>query len=327
VLRITHLSDRLYGDGRPAAVPGARAAPVRRIARDGATFDVFELEPAATLRVEVVGDDDRYGTGGAVPGEDVCLGSRTPALAIGVGAFGSSSVECRDRYGELMSVAGATVYQPADTTNAADYLVSPGPLPADVRVLYGLLCEGRFAHLARFEPAQPGATVGLGALLACCREVCDSPEAGVAVVAEASGLVGASLCRSPVAERPREGFFAHPGVRSRLTFTAEPAFSRALVLVAAVVCATGTDAATRQLRPVAPGLLGHAHGAAFGFRSLRKGRIDLHETVSALFEDGPLLGVLHLLNDDRGASGAGESQFIRGACWAAPIEGGWNGPS
>jgi hypothetical protein len=41
--------------------------------------------------------------------------------------------------------------------------------------------------------------------------------------------------------------------------------------------------------------------------------------VTSLFEHEQLLGVLHLLHDDRGSAGAGESEFIRGACWAAPI--------
>jgi hypothetical protein len=78
-----------------------------------------------------------------------------------------------------------------------------------------------------------------------------------------------------------------------------------------------------QLRPLGAGLLGHAHAAVFGFRLLKKGLLDLKTTVTALFEEEPLLGVLHLLHDDRGDSGAGESRFIRGACWAAPIDGEW----
>ncbi len=323
VLRIANLADLLSGQERPPASAATAAAPHQRLERDEATFDVFDLDPSATLRAEGVGDDDRYAASRAAAGQDVCLGSRTPAIVVGVGAFGASFADCRDRFGELISVAGATAYQPADGTDAADYLVSPGPLPSDVRLLYGLLCEGRFAHLLRFEPARPGATVGLGTILACCREVSGGSRAGVVILAEACGLIGASLCHSPAADAAPEGFFAHPGVRARLTFTAEPAFPRALVLAGALVCAVGPEEACRQLRPIAPGLLGHAHAAAFGFRSLRKGRLDLQETVSALFQEGPLLGVLHLLSDDRGASGAGESRFIRGACWTAPIEGSW----
>jgi hypothetical protein len=41
--------------------------------------------------------------------------------------------------------------------------------------------------------------------------------------------------------------------------------------------------------------------------------------VRTLFEGGGLQGVLHLLRDDREIAGAGESEFLRGACWVAPI--------
>ena len=47
--------------------------------------------------------------------------------------------------------------------------------------------------------------------------------------------------------------------------------------------------------------------------------IDLDETVTGLFEPDQLLGVLHLLNDDRGVAGGGESQFVAGACWIGQI--------
>ena len=126
------------------------------------------------------------------------------------------------------------------------------------------------------------------------------------------------------------GFFVHPGVRTRLTFTAERAFTRSVALAAGVVTGRprtdhrtsvdglGTDV-TDQLRPIGPDSVGHVHAAAFRFRPIRKGPIDLRETVSGLFEPDQLLGVLHLLHDDRGISGAGESEFVRGACWIAPI--------
>jgi hypothetical protein len=32
-----------------------------------------------------------------------------------------------------------------------------------------------------------------------------------------------------------------------------------------------------------------------------------------------VLGLLHLVNDWREASGAGESLFLRGACWCSPL--------
>jgi hypothetical protein len=45
----------------------------------------------------------------------------------------------------------------------------------------------------------------------------------------------------------------------------------------------------------------------------------LKATVNTLFDTTSLQGVLHLLTDDRAIEGAGESEFVRGACWIAPI--------
>ena len=109
-------------------------------------------------------------------------------------------------------------------------------------------------------------------------------------------------------------------MRARLAFTAEPAFTRGVTLAAGVVTAAADAAeADGEIRPLGAGCAGHLHAAAFPFRAIKKGRIDLGETVSALFEADAPLGVLHLLHDDRAAAGAGESEFVRGACWLGPL--------
>jgi hypothetical protein len=64
---------------------------------------------------------------------------------------------------------------------------------------------------------------------------------------------------------------------------------------------------------------GHFHAAAFSYHPLQNGKIDLKTTVRKLFERETVEDVLHLLSDDRVIAGAGESEFIRGACWIGPI--------
>src|SRR5205814_7152821 len=67
-------------------------------------------------------------------------------------------------------------------------------------------------------------------LASACLTVCDAASIGLVIVAETAGVIGASLRRSPV-EVPAGGdFFAHPAVRTRLTFTAERAFMRTVTL-------------------------------------------------------------------------------------------------
>jgi hypothetical protein len=76
------------------------------------------------------------------------------------------------------------------------------------------------------------------------------------------------------------------------------------------------------MKPLVRGreLVGHFHAAALPYRPLRKGRVALGESVRSVFDTENVLGVLHLLNDWRDASGTGESRFLRGGCWFAPLQ-------
>jgi anti-anti-sigma factor len=321
VLRITHLDTYLIGPAAEAAAPvRPRERPARRVEYDDLAIDAFDLDTQATLTCRAIGTTAPLEKSAFDEQSSASLGPTPPALLVGVGAFGASFADCRSRFGELLSVGGATAYQPGDGTNVADYLVAAGGAAADIRVLYGLACEGGFSHLLRFETTQPGAAVGVSRLIAACFDVTGADSLGMVVTAEASGLIGAALRRSPTERLESEGFFAHPGVRARLTFTAEAAFPRSVALTAGVVTRTETSrlAYAEQLRAIGPTCSGHLP-AAFRFRPIRKGPITLNGTVTGLFEPDQLLGVMHLLYDDRAIAGAGESELVRGACWVGPI--------
>jgi anti-anti-sigma factor len=332
VLQVTKLLAVLTGGDAPAAPSASQPAEAAVIERDGVRFEVFTADPAPPATVTVIG----HGGDPLTSGLESCtsLGGRTPLFALGVGAFGSGFADCRLRFGELLSVAGVTAYQPADGTNVADYLSSTGPLAADVQLWHGLTCDGRFPRLARFEAVTAGSTVGLSSLLDGCLSIAEAGTIGVVGLAESAGLVGAALRRSPARPGAPADLFAFPDVRTHLSFTAERAFPRSLTLFAGIVArdggglpATGDGPGGSlgrrlrpQLRPLGPGgCYGHLHAAAFPFRPLRRGRVDLAHAVHDLFETQPLLGVLHLLADDRGPGGAGQSEFIRGACWIGAI--------
>ena len=323
VLDITRLSSLLIKEPGDLTIRPTRGG--RFLERAGATFQVVDLDSTATLTCRAVGSDEPLATGAFR--EDHCrsLGSLAPLFAVGVGAFGASFADCRARFGEMVSVAGATAYQPADGTNVPDYLVASGPLSADVRVLYCLTCEGQWSRLARFEAARPEEPIGLSRLLESGLEISESSAIGVVVVAETAGLIGAALRRSPALGDAEADFFAHPGIRSRLGFTAERAFVRTVAVLAGVVIRPD-GGPIPQLRPLGlgtSGLRGHVHAVAFSFRPLGDGLVDFKETVGGLFEAEHPQGVLHLLADDRGAAGVGESELFRGACWLGPIR--WEG--
>jgi hypothetical protein len=106
-----------------------------------------------------------------------------------------------------------------------------------------------------------------------------------------------------------------------LSFTAERAYRNTTALVVGVATRGEAGALAPLLRPLGrgPQPVGHFHAAVFSHRTLPIGEIDLKGAVAALFEGQHFQGVLHLLADYRAPAGLGESEFVRGACWAAPL--------
>jgi len=179
--------------------------------------------------------------------------------------------------------------------------------------------------LLRFEAASGAAPIVLSKLLETCLEFAEAQQVGVVVIAESAGLVGAALRRSPVTAPAGGDVFTFPAVREWLSFTAEPTFTKSVVVLAGVVARGQWDELKGWVRPlgtsasVGSSLSAHLHAAAFSYRPVPKGKIELKESVQALFEGQSLEGILHLLCDDRNETSSRESEFVRGACWIAPI--------
>ncbi len=321
VLELAGLQVLLGTDAGAAAAAAERVAATASLQRGSASFEVFELAAAGTLRCRVVGDP------GLLDGcrftAEHCRKLKFPpsSFAVGLGAFGENFSECQTRFGEFLVAGGAAAYLPTDGTNVPDYLVSAGALLPELNVLYAIVCEGDFARLARFEIPAGAQPVGLHDIAGAALDIAQADLAGVVMVAESAGLMGAALRRSPASVATPAAPFEHPHIRDWLSFTPERAHARGLALVVGVVAGADHGGLTPLLRPLAgaPWPAGHFHAAAFSFRPLQKGRIEARATVAALFEAETLHGVLHLLNDDRQIVGSGESEFVRGACWVAPI--------
>jgi hypothetical protein len=244
-------------------------------------------------------------------------------LALGLGALGSSFSDCHDRFGEFLGAAGALACLPADGGNAPDYSVAAGAFLPEVKMLYGLACTGPFAYLARFEIKPEVRSISLTDIVDGALEVSRSNRIGMVLIAETLGLVGASLRRSPVAGHGAgSDMFKHPLVRDWLSFTAERAYPQATSLIVGVASREEGGLPADFVRPLAPGgpTLGHFHAAPFTYEPLPRGKLELQAKVDDLFQHSRLQSVLHLLGDDRGIGGIGQSEFIRGACWFGPIE-------
>jgi hypothetical protein len=248
----------------------------------------------------------------------VPLGADT--MALGVGALGRDYADCKDRFGEFLATAGVAAYLPTDGTNVPDYLMLGDAASASVRLCYGLTCTGSFAYLTRFE-TRKGMPATLTELVQANLDLIGEPAIGLVMVAESAGLMGAALRRSPAGGAEAEAPFGHPAVREWLSFTGERAYRNSTALVVGIATRQDVRTMAPLLRPVGrtPQPAGHFHAALFSHRTLPIGEIDLKETVATLFEAQHLQGVLHLLGDYREPVGLGESEFVRGACWAGPL--------
>ncbi|MBI3782312.1 MAG: STAS domain-containing protein [Deltaproteobacteria bacterium] len=292
----------------------------QRFEAAGMRFQTFDLDAGAALRCRLLGDPRKLQQGGYRLDDCRTLATGVSTLALGVGAFGTSYADCRGRFGEFLAVAGAATYLPTDGTNRCDYLLSRGTFVPSLQVLYAIACEGSFRKLIRFEAEGDAAAPTLNNIVAgCVGDDYDGPSA-VVIIAESAGLMGAALRRSP-----DEGAAVRcdmPAVRGWFSFTPERVHRMGLALLVGVV-APSPSLLDPFLRPLGTtsGRSAHLHAAAFPYRPLRKGRIELQESVQSLFEIDSVQSVLHLLNDDREIVGGGQSVFVRGACWVGPIAG------
>lgn len=317
VLDLCRLSTVLLSERAPAAPP-VHKVEVRRFSSPVASFEVQECAGEKALTFHRIGDPTLLQ--GCRFGPEHCRTVAFPSAAFGfgLGAFGDGFEDSQARFGEFLAVGGSAAYLPTDGTNVPDFMVSSGELVPEMNVLYGLRCEGGFTHVLRFEATGADRPISLTELVRTALEVSGAPAIGMVMVVESAGLVGASLRRSPAAAAGLNGApFKYPEVRSWLSFSTERLYSRSLALVSGVAAASACAPLASMLRPVGSEVWpqGHFHAAAFSYRPLKKGTVDLNATVATLFETETLQGVLHLLTDDREAAGPQQSEFVRGACW------------
>ena len=327
VLELAGLSTLLLvpaGPATPSAPAAEETAKVVALPEPGATAAVFELDPQATLRVDWPGNSASWFGGGAPPEARAAVEFAANVIGIGLGAFGAGDGANTEPLGEFLAAAGAAVAQPADGSNRPDYQLLQGALTPTMRVAYGMLGRGDFRRLLRFDKGPQQTSLPLSTVVKACLDAVGGETAGLVVMAETAALIGASLQKSPsppTAASPEQDVFTFPGIRDWLSFTAEGAFANSTSLIVGFAAAKSRAASLRLLKPLdrSGELYGHFHAAAFPYRPLRKGKVNLAETIQPLFECEQVFGLLHLLNDWRELSGAGQSRFLRGACWCAPL--------
>ena len=317
ILQLTGLIDLLI----PAVAPGLKAAPsgARILEKENIRFEVISLTPEARLSCQVIGDPAKV-FGDRLREEDCrSLAFSNSSFGLGLGAFGVSFADCAGRFGEFLAAGGAVAYLPADGTNVPDYMLAEGTFIPHIEVLYGIRCEGNFQMVVHFERKNSGGAK-LGELVEGCLEIAGAEALGIVMIAESAGLIGTALRRSPALRDSESAVFAFPAVREWLSFAAEPVFTRALTLVVGVAGQKAPAPLMPLLRPLGQSeLAGHFHAAAFSYRPAKSREMDLQAAAARLFDAETPRGLLHLLNDNREITGAGQSQWAAGTCWIGPI--------
>jgi hypothetical protein len=183
----------------------------------------------------------------------------------------------------------------------------------------GFVCRGRFSLLTRFSSASEAEPVPLGEIARVALAGVAGQTAGLVLVAETTGLVGAWLRRSPGVEPPSLHLHLQ-GVRDWLGTTPQPIHQGATTIVAGIVGRNPDPGLAPFLRPLAgEDLFGHFHAVVFTYRPVPQRTVALRPLVTRLFAQQQVRGLLHLIGDDRGAAGAGQSTFRRGLCWSGPV--------
>jgi anti-anti-sigma factor len=246
------------------------------------------------------------------------LGEAT--FGLGIGALAENREQAAPRLGEIVAAAGAVAHLPTVGAQVPDFDIGLGGRAPVVQLVSGLICQGGFSLLKRFSSPSETEPVPLSELAAVSLEGIGSDTVGVVMVAETTGLVGAWLRRSPGVVL-FSMYLDIPGIRDWLGTTPHAIHQGATVLISGIVSRNPDPLLLPHLRPVTPGsgLLGHFHAVAFAYRPVPQRTVVLRTLVTRLFAQQRVRGVLHLLGDDRGAAGAGESGFRRGLCWAGPI--------
>jgi anti-anti-sigma factor len=279
-------------------------------------FDIYTVNSDSVQQGLVIGNvEDKLATDLK---HVVAMPVNNDTWVIGQGVLGAADFT-ESSFGELLAVSGLAITLPADDPAHPDWMQHEADLVPEVTLLHGLKGAGQFRYLMRFGEIPETAPIRLSDLAKAAMELCVNDIVSFVILAETAHLIGAAAQVSH--EIYSKEFFDFPAIRDHLLFTAEPAYADDTCLIVGLIARNPQCPLAIQMRPMTNGsdLFMHAHASVVPFSPVRKGFIDLSESLQKLMATQTIRGVLHLLNDDREGIGAGESFLRRGALWCAPV--------
>jgi len=238
-------------------------------------------------------------------------------LCVGIGALGDDSAAAGPRAGEFLAAAGLAASLPTDGARVPDYVWATAGNEATFALLHGLRNHGAALQPLRFE-ARADAVTSLTEWLSTLLDIAGTACASFAALVEAHECIGA--CR--LAPPARSEGFTWPQVRNELAFTTERSAERRTALLVGFVArpdARLPPALQEQLRPHGA-TLAHVHALLFPYRPLPRQHSSLRAALEEQLNAAQPQSLLHLVADDRGPEGVGETELLRGTVWLARSE-------
>jgi anti-anti-sigma factor len=318
ILTTVGLSELMVHDDAKAPTASSERKPPQTI--NGATYEVYPQQVSLPLSCTLIGQPEQLGSSGFSKDDCRSITFASGSFGLGLGAFGESFEDCAGRFGEFLAADGCAITLPTNEPHALpDFVVAQGNLVPRVETLYAITGTGDFSSMVRFDalPGGPG-KIGLSELVTTLLELAGSDAIGFVALAEAAGLVGASLRKSPVGQAVSHTL---PGVRDWLSFTSERTTDKSLCLFVGVAGRDLQEDATSFLRPIKPEsqVKSHIHAAAFPYRPVPRGELPFGTTIAGALAVSTPNAVLHLMADTRPFEGVGETDLARGACWIGPL--------
>ena len=219
VLTTVGLTGILASDGAEAPINIAPPSQ-ERLKRGGATYDIYPQKAVQPLSCTLIGHPELLGTAGFSEAECRSLTFANGSFGLGLGAFGEGFADCQGRFGEFLAAGGCAITLPTNEPQALpDYVIEQGELVPQIEALYALTGKGDFSQMVRFDAVSDlQGKIALSELIDTLIHISAAGAIAFVVLAEAAGLVGASLRKSPVGHPLVHDL---PAVRDWLAFTTE----------------------------------------------------------------------------------------------------------
>ena len=251
------LTGLLAGDETTAAASTAPRSTAE-LARGAATYTVYPQPAAQPLSCTLVGHPGHLASSGFAESDCRSLTFAAGSFGLGLGAFGEGFADCRNRFGEFLAAGGCAIALPTSEPDALpDFVVEQGAHIPRIEALYALSGQGDFSTMVRFDALADGpGKIGLSELVDSLLHIAAVEAIAFVVLAEAAGLVGATLRKSP-AGLP----LAHrlPAVREWLSFTTERTTEKSLSLLVGIAGRNFPERPPRSCAPLSPSV---QHGSA-----------------------------------------------------------------